>query len=190
MNDETNSSQIRDRIWLTTKSRIYAERRHRRYDVVSHIVLALLSVIVIAITLLRDELPQAAPLDAYTVVYSVFILAASIVVFGFKFGETATLHRQCYLRLQQLHDSTDPDDLLVLRYHDILSSYPNHSDCDYESLVIGRTFPKSEGMSQPDGTAISWSVGMLIRWLAHQVMFWALPSALLVASIGTIFWIW
>ena len=190
MNDETNISQIRDRIWLTTKSRIYAERRYRRYDIVSHIVLALLSVIVIAITLLRDELPQAAPLDAYTVVYSVFILAASIVVFGFKFGEIATLHRECYLRLQQLHDSTDEDDALVGSYHDILSSYPNHSDCDYESLVISRTFPKSGSMSRPDGTAISWTAVMLIRWLAYQIVFWTLTIALLVASVGTIFWLW
>jgi len=190
MNDETNSSQIKDRIWLTTKARIYSERRFRRYDVVSHIVLVLLSVIVIAITLLRDELPEAAPLDAYTVVYSVFILAASIVIFGFKFGETATLHRECYLRLQQLHDSTDACDVLVARYHDILSSYPNHSDLDYESLVIIRSFPKSQGIYRSDGTAISWTVWMLIRWSSHHLLFWALPSALLVVSIGTIFWIW
>jgi len=189
MGEQVSCSQIKDRIWITSKSRIYAERRFRRYDVVSHIVLALLSGIVIAITLLRDVLPPAAPLDAYTVVYSVFILAASIVVFGFKFGETATLPRECYLRLQKLHDSSLPEVELTARYHDILS-YPNHSDCDYENLVIVRTFPKSENMYRPDGTPISWTFLMLLRWVVHNFLFWTVPVALLISSIGTIFWIW
>ena len=190
MSEDADFSKIKELIWITTKSRIYAERRFRSYDIASHIVLSLLSVVIISITLLSEELPQSAPLDAYTVVYSVFILAASIVVFGFKFGETATLHRECYLRLQRLHDSTDTHDKVLERYHCILSSYPNHSDCDYESLVISRTLLNSEIMSRSDGTSILWSYPMLFRWAVHHLSFWLLPCVILVTSIGSIFWIW
>ncbi|WP_083464290.1 SLATT domain-containing protein [Phaeobacter sp. 11ANDIMAR09] len=182
--------EVKDRIWITCKSRIYAERRFRRYDVISHLALSMLSIIVIAITLLRDLLPAEVPLDAYTVVYSVFILAASIIVFGFKFGEIATLHRECYLRLQRLHDSNENASELLQQYHDILSSYPNHSDTDYESLVIGRTFPNKKNMHSPTGTPISWSFWMLVRWAIHHLLLVILPIAVVVASIGSIFWIW
>lgn len=190
MSEIDENSRIKDRIWITAKSRIYAEKRLRKYDIISHLILVLLSVIVIALTLLKGTLPQQAPLDTYTVVYSVFILAASIVVFGFRYGETATLHRECYLRLQQLHDSREPAEEIERRYHEILSSYPNHSDHDYECLVLGRTFLSAGGMSRPDGTPIKWTWGMACRWIVHEITFWGVPFVLFASSVGTIFWAW
>lgn len=190
MDDNTEKDNIRDRIWITAKSRIYTEKRYRQYDIMSHLVLSMLSAIVISLTLFKDILPQGAPLETYTIVYSIFILIASVVVFGFRFGETATLHRECYLQLHRLNDSKQDTAEVVRCYHDILSSYPNHSDLDYESLVLGRTFPNSKGLKRLDGTDINWTWGMLFRWCIHQITFWVFPIVLMGASIGTIFWIW
>ena len=190
MSDSSEKDNIKNRIWITSKTRIYAEKRYRKYDIMSHLVLSLLSAIVISLTLFKDLLPQGAPLETYTIVYSIFILIASIVVFGFRFGETATLHRECYLQLQRLNDSKQDADELIRCYHDILSSYPNHSDMDYECLVLGRTFPNLKGLKRLDGTHIDWTFGMLFQWSLHQIIFWLLPVALIGASVGTIFWIW
>ena len=185
---ETNN--IKARIWLTSKSRMNAEARFRKYNQITHILLCLLSVILISITVLSGSLPAQVPVDAYSVVFSVFILAFSIVVFGFNFGETSVLHRECYLSLQKLYDSRDSAEEIERNYHSILSSYPNHSNLDYERLVLSKTFPQKKGMSDPNGVPISWDMWMLIKQCFHEIIIWGLSLGLLILSVGSMFLFW
>jgi len=190
LEEVTDIERIRDKIWITAKSRIQAEIRYRKYNLVTHILLCLLSIILIALTVLRGSLPLNVPIEGYTVVLSVFILAFSIVVFGFKFGETATLHRECYLCLQLLHDSREKVEELERRYHEILTAYPNHSNSDYERLVLSRTFPNKTGMSDPNGDQIKWTLLMLLKFCIYEVVFWGTPIGLVYLSVGSMFWFW
>ena len=190
MNTTDDISKIKNRIWITAKSRIYSEKRFRRYDVASHLLLVLLSLTVITITLLDASHSSQEQIDTYTIIFSVFILVASIVVFGFRFGETAALHRECYLRLQQLYDSREKADEVERCYHEILAAYPNHTDFDYDCLVLGRTFGQDGGMSKPDGSSVSWTWGMLFRWAIHHLVFWSIPAFFLAISVALLACIW
>ncbi|PCJ91180.1 MAG: hypothetical protein COA50_16765 [Flavobacteriaceae bacterium] len=189
MTDIDQVSKIKGRTWITAKSRIYAENRFRRYELMSHLLLSIYSIAIIALTIFKEFLPEGAPVDAYTIVYSVLALSASIIVFGFRFGETAALHRECYLRLQELHDSHDDAAEIERNYHSILSSYPNHSDLDYARLVLSRTFPNNRnGLKRNDGTPIMWNFGMLMRWCIHQLFFWGMPILLLSTTVFPVYW--
>jgi len=119
-------------------------------------------------------------LDTYTAVLSVFVFAFSIITFGFRFGETATLHRECYLRLQKLHDEKIDAEKLTSQYHEILSAYSNHNDRDYESLVIERTLLNGRKVWGKDGREINWTGSMLVKLVLRTTAFWLITVAFLL----------
>lgn len=180
MKKVNETETIKNRIWMTAKSRIHAEKRYRHYNIVSHIILVFLSIGVIGSTLLKGDLPPIIPLDELTILLSVFVMAATIVVFGFRFGEIATLHRECYLRLQSLLDRDETIDEFKRCYHEILGAYPNHASIDYESLVLDRTFLTKKNLKRLDGEPIDWDRRMLAKWLLHFVFLWIVPVAVVV----------
>ena len=70
---------LKDRIWITAKTRMISERRYRRYELVSHILLAYLSFLLIASSLFNEDLSRYVPyFDKINIVISVFLFAASL----------------------------------------------------------------------------------------------------------------
>jgi hypothetical protein len=182
---DEKTEETRNAIWLTSRSRMNAEKRFRKYDRVSHLLLSWLSLSVIAWAVVRGSITSTAHLDIYTAILSVFVFAFSVVIFGFRFGETAAQHRECYLRLQKLHDGEFNDDELTRQYHEILGGYGNHSDWDYESLILDRTLYSSRKVWGRDGQKISWTGPMLVKHLLLSCMFWLCTIAVFVLGLGT-----
>ena len=105
-------------------------------------------------------------------------------------NKTAVLHRECYIRLQKLHDSRSDVEVIEDTYHDIVSSYPNHSDADFDRLILSRTLFHSAGIVDPNGKPLTWNWAMLGKFLASQILFWLSPILILVVSVGSIYWLW
>lgn len=162
-----------------------AEKRFRKYDIVSHLLLSWLSLSVITWSVVRSTITSTAHLDIYTAILSVFVFAFSVVIFGFRFGETAAQHRECYLRLQRLHDGSFTDEELTRQYHESLASYGNHSDWDYESLILDRTLFSSRKIWARDGQDITWTTYMLAKHVLLSGMFWFFTIATFVLGLGT-----
>lgn len=189
--DETiDTKSIKHRIWLTSKSRMQAEKRYAMYDNVSHIILCVFSIILIGIAVFSKRFPENVPVDAYTIWFSVWVIVFSVAVFGFGFGKKAVLHRECYIRLQKLHDSRSKAQVIESEYHDIISSYPNHSDSDFDRLILNRTLFNSAGITDPKGNSLNWNWIMLSKFLVSQLLFWFSPIIIFVLSVGSFFWLW
>lgn len=185
-----DGAEITNKIWLTSKARIYSEKRYRSYDHLSHLLLCLLSIIVIAITIVRSRLDLHNWIDEYTLIFAVTILAFSLVVYGFRFGEKATLHRECYLRLQRLHDCKHDIEDVARQYHEIIAAYPNHQPIDYEHLVLDRTLFNRRSLVGPDNKEIVWTFSMLAKWLVHLLIFWLIALLVPILSIYLFLLLW
>lgn len=164
-------------IWTTAHSRMIAEKRHRTYDTVSSLLLSWLSLSVIVWATVRSSQPTTALLDTYTAIISAFVFAFSIITFGFRFGEIAALHRECYLRLQKLHDSEIDAEKLISGYHEILGAYRNHDDCDYAALVIERTLYNRKEMWDSNDNEVKWTGLMLVKHASRAIAFWSVAMA-------------
>lgn len=182
----TNSDEsLKTAIWLTSRSRMNAERRYRRYNQVSHLLLSWLSLSVIAWAVVRGSITQATGLDIYTAILSVFVFAFSVIIFGFHFGETAAQHRECYLRLQKLHDGEQDERELNRLYHEILGGYSNHNSWDFESLILNRTLYSKRKLWDKDGNEIAWTWPMLAKHIALWLSFWSTVLAMFLLGLGT-----
>ncbi len=177
-----NKESLRTAIWLTSKSRIHAEMRYRRYDLVAHLLLSWLSLSVIAWSVVRGSITVTAPLDTYAAILSVFVFAFSVIIFGFSFGETAAQHRECYLKLQKLQDSKLDDDEINRQYHEILGGYGNHNSWDYDTLILDRTLYRRHDMWDRNGQKIAWTWPMLAKHLTFFLAYWI--TVLLVFLYG------
>ena len=187
LDENDRIKKFRDRVWFTSKSRIAAEKRLRHYDVASHLSLSMLSTIVVGISVFSENIPQQIPVDNYTIVLSVLAVVFSVIVFGFRFGETAALHRECYLRLDRLRDQELSYSELVQEYHEILSAYPNHSKLDYERVVLDNRFFNNKKLTDTSGGDVNWTWAMVACFGSSQIILWAVPASILLGSVGTMF---
>jgi len=112
--------RTKNSIWITSHCRMIAEKRYRTYDTVSSFLLSWLSLSVLAWAVVHTTTTADPFLDTYTALISVFVFAFSIITFGFRFGETSVLYRECYLRLQKLLDCENDPEKLVCQYHETL----------------------------------------------------------------------
>lgn len=179
-----NFERIKNSIWITSHSRMVAEKRFRTYDNVSSFLLSWLSLSVLAWAVVHANTTPNVFLDTYTALVSVFVFAFSIITFGFRFGETAVLYRECYLRLQKLHDCGDGEAEVISQYHEILGGYANHSDADFETLVIQRTCLTKREIRGGDGKLIVWTRSMLVSFIVRNAAFWL--SALAIFALGAV----
>lgn len=133
-----------DNIWLTSKTRMQAEKRYKKYSLISHLFLSYYALLLIFLSIFSKSITTPLPLSQINIALATAIFGASLIVYGFKFGETAQSHRECYLRLQRLIALENDEHELTAQYHEIIAGYPNHSASDYEDLIIDRTLIKNE----------------------------------------------
>lgn len=174
---------IRTKIWLTSKTRMQAEKRYATYDLVLNLVLCLYSTILIGITVFADNINPNVPVAAYTIILSVAIVVSSALIFGFGYGKVSVLHRECYLRLEKLYSSKLDDEQIENMYHEVLAAYPNHSPIDYDRLILNYTGYNSKILKDSSGANLSSNFYMFFRSMLRHILFWLTPIAILVTLI-------
>ena len=168
---DTTKSTMTDNIWLTSKTRMQAERRYKTYSLISHLFLSYYALLMIFHSILSNTPTTSLSASQLNLALSVAIFGVSLVVYGFRFGETAQLHRDCYLRLQKLIDLTNDERKLRADYHEIIAGYPNHSARDFDDLIFDRTFMKKEVLRNSKGPIV-WTRMILIKKATRFAAFW------------------
>ena len=155
---------VNDKIWITSKTRVQSEARLLRYERLSHIVLSYYSAFMIAYAVLSigDESKEKQYLQ---IVMSLAVFAASLISYGFKFGDQAKQYRECYLELDDLYNSSISQEKKAPKYGNILAKYPNHTNFDFYTMLknarkLGRMVNDSGGSP----IEVSWDAALL-HWL-------------------------
>jgi hypothetical protein len=170
---DTNNSTAADNIWLTSKTRMRAEKRYKTYSLISHLLLSYYAFLLIVHSIFSNPAATSPSSSQINLALSVAIFGVSIIVYGFNFGETAQLHRDCYLRLQRLLDLVKDEHELLAEYHKILAGYPNHSNDDFEDLIIDRTFVRNTSLRNSKGPIV-WTKMILFKKAVRLLIFWAI----------------
>ena len=123
-------------IYLTYKTRMVAEARCRFRARFSDILVAWYSLWLIALSIIDLKASDGSSHAVLLVIVSIFVFALSLIVPALGFGEAAVKHRECYLRLQRLNLETLADEVRDQRYFDVLEGYPNHSDADWDTMLV------------------------------------------------------
>jgi hypothetical protein len=123
-------------IYLTYKTRMVAESRAKLASRALNILLAWYSFWVIAFAVLDLRQAGSNSHGLVIVILSIFVFGLSLIVPWLGLDEKASRHRECYLRLQKLRSLNIADDEKNARYHEILHSYPNHTDRDWDSMMV------------------------------------------------------
>jgi hypothetical protein len=154
----TEVGKLKDRVWLTERCHMAAEKRNRFLEFYFHITLALFALSSIFIALFQSE-PNIPGFENVLTFTSICTLSISLLIFGFAFGETAAKHRSCYLDLQRLRlEALSTEDKLNEKYIDTLSYYPNHSTLDYMQTCISNVFTHTQSLKDPNGNHITFSI--------------------------------
>jgi len=151
---EEQLEKVHNRIWITERCHMKAEKRSRFLELYFHIVLALFALASIGISVLNLTNIDAIKESILTFA-SITTLCLSLLIFGFKFGETAASHRSCYLALQKLRASMQQDHTSLERdYIDILGHYPNHTNGDYMRLAVSNVLQPAQELESPPGKKV------------------------------------
>lgn len=164
-------NDLKDKIWLTAHARMVSEQRYRQYDLASHLFLSYMSLLMIVSVIYSNELQGRIPhFEKISLIISLLIFSTSLIMYGFKFSETASSYRECYLKLQSMLNSFDSYSDAGSKYDEILSACRNHASADFEALVIERTLFKKCGLSS-GGKEIRWDILMLLKYITRRLAF-------------------
>lgn len=167
---------MREKIWITSKTRMNAERRLRRYDRLSHLLVSYYSLLLILLFVFSDEIFRDESLSQRVGLgLSIAVFVLTLILHGFHFGSTADKFRDCYLKLQKLL-SQDGD--VSDQYDDILQYYPNHEPRDYYDLIV-RNWLDGSGIIQSTqgGPAVVPSRLMIVEYFMRRATFVAFGYA-------------
>ncbi len=170
---ERDIEKVHNKIWITERSHINAEKRSRFLELYFHIVLAMFALASIGISILSGDSIGGLKEDTLSFA-AITTLCLSLLIFGFKFGESAAKHRSCYLALQKLRATNHEDSSkLEIEYIEVLGHYPNHTSGDYMRLAVSNIFESAQTLESPPGKKIElgrWArVKYAIGWLIARV---------------------
>lgn len=132
------------RIYSTAKTRMLAESRCRRIALILNLSVAWYTLWIIVLSIYDLKATSDNENTVGLVVLSVIVFALSLVVPGLALEEKASRHRECYLRLQRLEADSLQADTKLQRYFDILEGYPNHSDLDWDLMLVSAAMRKEQ----------------------------------------------
>ena len=166
--------KMSDNIWFTSKARMEAEKRFKMYDVVSHLILVWYSILLLFLTTFSTSFePNVLAIDIgdLTTFLSACVLVFSVIIWGFKFGEKAALHRDCYLELEALLSRNHPNQ--QKKYAEIMKRFPNHSPFDFNSVLFNRIKIKGENLTN-NGVKVKFgfwqTVFYCLLWLRQKLV--------------------
>ena len=144
-----------------------AETRLNRYSTLAHLLTTYYSLLLIVFTVVNENPDQY--FTKISLCLSIAILCLSLVMHGFKFGERALMHRQCYLSLNDILSSSSTNEEKISKYTSIIDGYPNHSHIDYVSLIVLNKFSSIKKLKNSEGEihcTTSLIALFIIRWIA------------------------
>jgi hypothetical protein len=193
MSTKSRIEDIQNRIWITERCHMNAEKRSRFLELYFHIVLALFALASIGISVLGNAESSNVNESIFTFT-SITTLCLSLLIFGFKFGETAANHRACYLALQKLRETGDSAvaENLNSTYIDILAHHPNHTTGDYMRLAVKNVFYGEQQLESPLGRRVIiglWQrIGYGVAWVFFRTAFLTFAvTPFLLAGYGIYF---
>ena len=159
MSEELRQS-VRDRIWITMKSRMIAEARLKKLDWYNNTILVSVSVNVILLSVFEGKLSRFgfSP-SSLSLGLSIVILVLSVLILGTKASQRASDFRSCYLELERLLAQSLSVENLALRFSKIKTKYPNHRDSDFFDLICERVVflnQKIPGAEEISGPRKAW----------------------------------
>lgn len=153
--------QLLNRIYTTELCHIRAEKRNRWNEVFFHLSLAAYSACSISISFISKKYAALPTGEALTAT-SILTFAISLIVYGFKFGETAAKHRDCYLGLQRLRGRKWTSvQKLSDEYINLLAYFPNHNSIDFLNSVVTRPFSRTQDKENSIGNKFTLSFGQV-----------------------------
>jgi carbon starvation protein CstA len=93
---------LSDKIWVTRKARIYAERRLQRKAIISQTLITFYSAFLVCLSIWTLLYPSS-QLNTFLVFASITVLVASIVLYSHRYSERSLAMRNCYIRLDELY---------------------------------------------------------------------------------------
>lgn len=182
--ENTATASIQDKIWITSRIRMMAERRLLRYNNWSLFLLAYYSVFTVVISVFPEYFRSSYTyFDGITIAASVAVLVASLVVGGFRFERTASLYRDCYLSLQRLYEDEGDGRSKQKLYGDILLVCPNHSNGDYRDFLVTHTFLDGKKVFSA-GEHVKCTSYMIFSFIYRRIVFWTLMALLVIFPLA------
>jgi SMODS and SLOG-associating 2TM effector domain family 5 len=133
---------LSDKIWITRKTRIYAEMRLQRNGSISQLLLTLYSLAVVSLSIwnLQNDNHR---FNLISIFASVVVLVLSVIVTSQHYAERSISMRNCYVKLDELYSKAKRAEAgknnkmiqqLESEYTGLLINIENHSDYDYLCL--------------------------------------------------------
>ena len=176
-------------IFTTERSRIKAEARLKFYETAGQLLTTYYSVLLVILAVFQSALRQRFHfVDEATIALSVIVLAFTIAISGFRFGQKADLYKASYHKMQRLRGDLsrakgERISEINSQYVDVLDSSPNHDDRDYHDFLVERwiQFRKSDEMARSPSwlEIVGYAWRLAIRWL-FVLFFWLAPLAVAV----------
>jgi hypothetical protein len=161
-----------------------AEKRVLRYNNWSLFLLTYYSLFTVVISVFDDYfMPIYTYFDGLAVSAAVAVLAASLIVGGFRFERTASLYRDCYLSLQRLYDDPGDGNSKQKPYADILMVCPNHSDGDYYDFLVTHLVLDGKKVSSA-GEPVNCTKYMIASFFWRRCVFWTFIILLVLAPLA------
>lgn len=172
-------SGLRDRIWLTSKTRMTSERRCRTISHVMNATVAWYSLLLIFVSIDQLVTGMSPRASVLSVIFSVSVFTLSLIIPALNFSGASEQFRSCYLNLDRLLAEEVSDNELARRYHDTLSHYPNHLEFDHDTMIVssalrGRRLENATGELKP--TLFQWAKVVSV----HAILFIATVAVLIL----------
>lgn len=150
-------------IWITSRVRMNSHSRLVFWDKASHLMLTTYSVALLGVSIFDSHI-QATKFGTYSseisILLSVSILCASLIIWSFSLGHVARDHRDCYLALQSLYSSEMSASEKNSKYQSILEKFPNHSKWDYEYFLFDKIWIQGGSVTTSNGKVRMGKIGV------------------------------
>ncbi|WP_280952694.1 SLATT domain-containing protein [Neorhizobium tomejilense] len=181
-------SNVDDRIWITSRIRMIAERKAIRNQNVSYLSVTYYSLFAVVLSIFSKFYVQTYPLlEEINLSASVIVLVASLVSGGFRFESRANIFRECYLKLQKLESTSINSDERLNEYLEILEIYPNHSEKDYYDLIVNHTYWEGKELNIGDKSLTPTNY-MWLSYIFRHTFYYGSISFLFVAPLVFLAW--
>ncbi len=161
-------STLSDKIWVTRKARIYAEKRLNNKAVTSQTLMTFYSVLLLSLSIWNITYSEHQQVNIILVFSSLAVLISSILLASQKFTERSIAMRNCYIKLDELYwkvkraeeaQNADAIRQFESEYAAVLLNIENHTDYDYLNLRYSlRNDDKTTLLS------FSWSDYLIFSW--------------------------
>lgn len=147
---------LNDRVWMTKKTRIEAEARLKLNNIISDILINYYTFFILAVSILSlvFDTDKADELTIMTIILSIGLFGLTLFLSSIGFKQKALQFKESYLKLDDLEidiknllrqiyfkeetQIIDEFHKLEKKYLNILSLTDNHSNIDYQKVIISR----------------------------------------------------